>query len=285
MTMSLGLDVRVHEMVTLYVRGENVADEVYESVLGYPGHAALGRRRRAIRVRSAPLIRHRATPRRQALTMRRLLFQVHLWLGVWHRAVCCRRLRRPVRRSCSASTCSGRLIRSLFTPSAAGPLAEPVAVMESVSRAYPQHKLSGVDAPTTARPTYLAYVTSGAEFRTVLIDPVSTAVLGELPEHRAIRTSCRTCTTTCWPAARAAPSTALAHLDPRAVRNRPRDLVARRPRHLAPRPHRRLQPRRPASMVTVGTASRRWHLERGVHRAVGHHRAVVRVSRWVPRRS
>ena len=34
--MSLGLDVRAHRTVTLYVRGENVADEVYESVLGYP---------------------------------------------------------------------------------------------------------------------------------------------------------------------------------------------------------------------------------------------------------
>ena len=34
--MSLGLDVRAHELLTLYLRGENVADEVYESVLGYP---------------------------------------------------------------------------------------------------------------------------------------------------------------------------------------------------------------------------------------------------------
>lgn len=75
----------------------------------------------------------------------------------------------------------------LFTPGASGPLADPVAVMASVTRAYPQHKLSGVDAPTTVRPTYLAYVTKGSEFRTVLIDPVSTAVLGELPERRAIR--------------------------------------------------------------------------------------------------
>lgn len=75
----------------------------------------------------------------------------------------------------------------LFTPSAAGPLADPVTVMESVSRAYPAHRLSGVDAPTTLRPTYLAYVTSGAEFRTVLVDPVSTAMLGELPDHAVIR--------------------------------------------------------------------------------------------------
>ena len=34
--MSLGLDVRAHALITLYVRGENVADESYESVLGYP---------------------------------------------------------------------------------------------------------------------------------------------------------------------------------------------------------------------------------------------------------
>lgn len=34
--MSLGLDVRAHEWITLYARGENVADESYASVLGYP---------------------------------------------------------------------------------------------------------------------------------------------------------------------------------------------------------------------------------------------------------
>ena len=34
--MSLGVDVRAHELITLYLRGENVADESYESVLGYP---------------------------------------------------------------------------------------------------------------------------------------------------------------------------------------------------------------------------------------------------------
>ena len=48
----------------------------------------------------------------------------------------------------------------LFTPRAEGPLADPVTIMESVSRAYPDQRLSGVDAPTTGRPTYLAYVTT-----------------------------------------------------------------------------------------------------------------------------
>lgn len=75
----------------------------------------------------------------------------------------------------------------LFT-AAAGTTADPVAIMEAVSRAYPDHALSGVDAPTTLRPTYLAYVTSSRGFKTVLIDPVTARVLGELPERTAVRT-------------------------------------------------------------------------------------------------
>ncbi len=117
--------------------------------------------------------------------IRRRLFQVHLWLGVLaglYVAV--------VSVSGAALVFRIDLQRALhphlFTASA-GPLADPVAIMESVGRAYPQHRLSGVDAPTTLRPTYLAYVTSANEFRTVLIDPVSTAVLGELPETPALR--------------------------------------------------------------------------------------------------
>jgi uncharacterized iron-regulated membrane protein len=76
----------------------------------------------------------------------------------------------------------------LFTAPTAGALADPVTIMESVSRAYPGHNLSGVDAPTTARPTYLAYVTTPGQFATVLIDPVSAEVLGELPENSFVRT-------------------------------------------------------------------------------------------------
>lgn len=118
--------------------------------------------------------------------MRRLLFQVHLWLGVglglYVVVVCVSGAALVFRINMQRA-----LDPHLFTPSASAPLADPVAVMTSVARAYPRHKLSGVDAPTTVRPTYLAYVTSGNEFRTVLIDPVSTAVLGELPERRAIR--------------------------------------------------------------------------------------------------
>lgn len=118
--------------------------------------------------------------------MRRALFQIHLWLGVvlglYVVVVCVSGAALVFRIDLQRA-----LDPHLFTPSAAGPLADPVAVMASVTRAYPQYNLSGVDAPTTLRPTYLAYVTSGSEFKTVLIDPVSTVVLGELPQRPAIR--------------------------------------------------------------------------------------------------
>jgi len=118
--------------------------------------------------------------------MRRRLLQVHVWLGVvtglYVAAVCISGAALVFRIDMQRA-----LDPHLFTPSADGPLADPVAVMESVARAYPHHRLSGVEAPTTVRPTYLAYVTRGAEFKTVLIDPVTTAVLGELPERAVIR--------------------------------------------------------------------------------------------------
>lgn len=118
---------------------------------------------------------------------RRIFVQVHKWLGIliglYVVVVCATGAVLVFRIDLQRA-----LHPHLFTASGSGPLADPVAVMESVSRVYPGHSLSGVDAPTTLRPTYLAYVTKDREFKTVLIDPVSTAVLGELPEHPAIRT-------------------------------------------------------------------------------------------------
>ena len=117
----------------------------------------------------------------------RTIFPLHLWLGVLTGLY-------VVIVSVSGAALVFRidmqraLHPQLFTAGSAGPLADPVAVMTSVSQAYPRHRLSGVDAPTTTRPTYLAYVTRGAEFRTVLIDPVSAVVLGELRDDLAIRT-------------------------------------------------------------------------------------------------
>ena len=119
--------------------------------------------------------------------MRRVLFQVHRWVG----------LIAGVYVLVISVTGAALVFRidlqramhpHLFTPRTAGALADPVTIMESVSRAYPGHSLSGVDAPTTARPTYLAYVTTPGQFATVLIDPVSAEVLGELPENSMVRT-------------------------------------------------------------------------------------------------
>ena len=76
----------------------------------------------------------------------------------------------------------------LLTASADGPLAEPITVLQALRDGYPDGRISGIDAPTTARPTYLAYVTSGDQFRTVLVDPLSGDILGELPEHSVVRT-------------------------------------------------------------------------------------------------
>ena len=118
--------------------------------------------------------------------MRRFLVTLHLWVGLIAGAY-------VVVISVTGAALVFRIDLQrvahphLFTPRAAGPLADPITIMESVSRAYPDQRLSGVDAPTTGRPTYLAYVTTPAAFTTVLVDPVSADVLGELPERSWIR--------------------------------------------------------------------------------------------------
>ena len=117
--------------------------------------------------------------------MRRTLFQIHLWTGLVVGLYVC-----AVSVTGAALVFRVDLQRALYPhlfAASDGPLADPVAVMASVSGAYPQHVLSGVEAPTTRRPVYLAYVTRGSEFVTVLIDPVSARVLGELPEHAVVR--------------------------------------------------------------------------------------------------
>lgn len=117
----------------------------------------------------------------------RTFLQVHLWLGLvsglYLTIVCV---------TGAALVFRIELQRAwhphLFTPSATGVLVEPEIVMDQVQRAYPDYRLAGVDVPTAARPTYLAYVTSGPRFLTVLIDPATARVLGELPERSFVRT-------------------------------------------------------------------------------------------------
>ena len=97
--------------------------------------------------------------------LRRALFQVHLWLGVitglYIFIVCVTGAALVFRIDMQRA-----MHPDLFTPSAAGSAADPVAIMESVTKAYPNERLSGVEAPSTERSTYLAYTSSGgATFR------------------------------------------------------------------------------------------------------------------------
>jgi uncharacterized iron-regulated membrane protein len=125
--------------------------------------------------------------RPQSVFLRRALFQVHLWTGVTaglYVFVVCVTGAALVFRIDMQKAAYPRL----FTPSAPGPLADPVTIMEHVQAAYPDGRLAGVDAPSTARSTYLAYVTKGSEFLTVLVDPVNARVLGLLPDRTWVRT-------------------------------------------------------------------------------------------------
>jgi uncharacterized iron-regulated membrane protein len=118
--------------------------------------------------------------------VRRAVFQVHLWLGVAVGLYLC----------VVCSTGAALLFRidlqraelpELFAAKEPGKVAEPASVLRAVEKMYPTGHLYGVDAPTTARPTYLAYVSEGTAFRTLLIDPSTATVLGELPERSATR--------------------------------------------------------------------------------------------------
>jgi uncharacterized iron-regulated membrane protein len=125
--------------------------------------------------------------RPQSVLVRRALFQVHLWLGLitglYILVVCVTGAALVFRIDMQRV-----LHPNLFTPSAAGPPADAVAILDSVARAYPGERVSGIDAPTTGRPTYLAYTSSGDRFRTLLLDPATATMLGELAETTFVRT-------------------------------------------------------------------------------------------------
>jgi uncharacterized iron-regulated membrane protein len=125
--------------------------------------------------------------RPQSVFLRRVLFQIHLWvgisLGVYIFVVGVTGAALVFRIDMQRAS-----YPDLFTPSGPGPLADPPTILEHVRDAYPNGRVSGIDAPTSARPTYLAYVSSGNDFATVLVDPVTARVLGELPARSFVRT-------------------------------------------------------------------------------------------------
>lgn len=124
---------------------------------------------------------------RRIVPFHRALLQIHRWVGIATGLYIC-----IVCITGAALVFRIELQRAsypqLFTPRAVGPQAEPRDVLESVKATYPQHRVSGIDAPTTARPVYLAYAVRGDQFATILLDPASADVLGELPSTGFVRT-------------------------------------------------------------------------------------------------
>ncbi len=121
------------------------------------------------------------------MLLRRTLFQVHLWLGITAGLYLCLVsitgaalvFRIDVQRA---------LHSELLVPPSTGPTVDVALVLETLRGAYPTARIAGVDAPTSSRPSYLAYVMDDHGFRSVLIDPTNAQVLGELPEQSVMRT-------------------------------------------------------------------------------------------------
>jgi uncharacterized iron-regulated membrane protein len=115
-----------------------------------------------------------------------VLFQIHLWtgigVGVYIFVVCVTGAALVFRIDMQRAAHS-----SLFTPGE-GPPAHPATVLERVRDAFPADEVSFVEAPSRLRPVYLAYLRRGDDFQAVLADPADGRVLGEVPQHSAIRT-------------------------------------------------------------------------------------------------
>lgn len=122
--------------------------------------------------------------RPQSVAARKLLFQIHLWVGVvlalyvlvigiTGAAV----VFRPEMQS-AAYPQFFRVDRSSEQPDAEAP-----AILQALQSAYPDHHLVGIDWPTYRRQTSLAYVTRDNHIRTVFVDPRTATVLGELSEQ------------------------------------------------------------------------------------------------------
>lgn len=124
--------------------------------------------------------------RPQTLLIRRALFQLHLWTGItvglYIVVVCITGaalvFRIDMQRAANPA---------LFTPGD-GPPVHPATVLERVRDAFPADGVSFVEAPSRLRPVYLVYLRRGDDFPAVLADPVDGRVLGEVPQHSAIRT-------------------------------------------------------------------------------------------------
>jgi uncharacterized iron-regulated membrane protein len=124
--------------------------------------------------------------RPQHVLLRQALFQVHLWTGVaiglYIFVVCVTGAALVFRIHLQRVT-----FPHLFTATPGEP-ANAATLLERVREAFPGDRVSGIDEPTTVRPTALAYVVRGDQFLTILVDPTTGTLLGELPDRSMVRT-------------------------------------------------------------------------------------------------
>ena len=118
--------------------------------------------------------------------LRKVLFQVHLWtgiaIGLYIAVVCVTGAALVFRIHLQRAA-----FPHLFTATP-GDLVDAATILDRVREAFPDDRISGIDAPTSARPTALAYVVRGDRFLTILVDPTTGRILGELPDRSIVRT-------------------------------------------------------------------------------------------------
>lgn len=124
--------------------------------------------------------------RPQSLLVRKLLFQIHLWVGLGIGAYM----------FLMGITGSALVFReelehwehpALYPRMETGTVPAPmVDVIRNIQRAYPEHRVGSVYSPTRSRPVYYAFIEQRGQFLTVLAAPDG-EVLGERPTGGFVR--------------------------------------------------------------------------------------------------
>jgi len=124
--------------------------------------------------------------RPQSLFVRKLLFQIHLWVGLGIGAYM----------FLMGVTGSVLVFReelehweqpTLYPPMEDETVPAPIVdVIRSIQRAYPEHRIASVYSPTRGRPVYYGFIEQRGEFRTILAAPGG-HVLGERPTGGFVR--------------------------------------------------------------------------------------------------
>src|SRR5947208_1464524 len=119
--------------------------------------------------------------RPQQVLARRLLFQVHVWTGLVT-ALYAIFIGLTGAALVFRADLEKRAYPALFAQRPDGAaLAPPETVLATLAKRFPGYRFSGFDYPSGRRGTFLAYLASGDELRTVFLDAERGDVAGELP--------------------------------------------------------------------------------------------------------